>query len=146
MSAPLPLRPHHFLCALGFRGAGYSDGFTANMARIVAELRAPGGAARDIVVTGQADSICAPCPLRRGTGCESQAKIDRLDTAHARALDLPPGSRLTWGQAQARIRARVQPGALATLCTDCRWLSLGYCEAALRALHDTPAQGTDPAA
>ncbi|SES16241.1 hypothetical protein SAMN04490244_106222 [Tranquillimonas rosea] len=131
----LRYRPHHFLCSLGFRGAGYSDGFTANMARIVGGLRAPGGEGTVIEVTGSADGICGPCPKRRGAGCVSQDKIDRLDAAHGKALGVAPGDRLSWGEARRRIRDNVRPGDLATLCAGCQWLSLGYCEDALAELH-----------
>jgi uncharacterized protein len=136
MSGAVTFRPHHFLCALGFQGKGYSDAFTANMAGIVDRLRAPDGAGVDIEVTFQADHICAPCPLRRGCSCEHAAKIAGLDTRHARALGLHEGMRLTWGAARARIRDAVPPGALSNLCAGCSWLEAGLCESALRALHD----------
>ncbi len=143
----LSFRPHHFLCALGFAGKGYSDVFTANMARIVDRtLRAPGGAETVIAVTARADDICAPCPKRRGQGCASQARIDGLDARHADALGLRPGDRLTWGAARARMRAHVPPGALARLCAGCQWLELGLCEAALARLHAEAEEPPDPAA
>ena len=135
MSARVTFRPHHFLCALGFQGKGYSDRFTANMAGIVAQLRGPGGDAVEIDVTFQADHICAPCPHRRGSGCAKSEQISTLDTRHAAALELRDGDCLSWGDAQARIRAQVPPGALAGLCAGCQWLELGLCEAGLRDLH-----------
>lgn len=136
---PLRYRPHHFLCSLGFQGKGYSDAFTENMARIVmGRLRAPAGASEVIEVAAATDDICAPCPKRRGTLCKSQPKIDALDAAHARALRLNPGDRLTWGEAQDRIRAHVPPGSLGTLCAGCEWQPFGLCEAALARLHETP--------
>jgi hypothetical protein len=73
---PLRFRPHHFLCAQGFKGEGYSDSFTANMTRIVRDgLRAPRGDSTEIEVVGTLDDICAPCPKRRGNLCQSQTKI-----------------------------------------------------------------------
>lgn len=135
--APIRYRPHHFLCSLGFQGKGYSDEFTANMASIVlGRLRAPGGDDTPIQVVGATDDICAPCPKRRGTLCESQDSISRLDTRHARALGLFAGTELTWGEAKRRIVKRVPPGSLSTLCQGCRWLEFGLCESALNALHD----------
>lgn len=133
---PLRFRPHHFLCALGFQGKGYSDLFTANMSAIVlGRLRTPGGDGTQIEVTDAADDICAPCPKRQGEGCETGAKIARLDAAHARALNLAPGDRLTWGEAKARIRGSVPTGSLRHLCAGCAWQPLGLCEAALGRLH-----------
>lgn len=132
--APIRLRPHHLLCALGFEGKGYSDGFTTNMGALVARLNASGGAT-EVVIAPAADDICAPCPHRRGTGCTEQGRIDTLDARHAAALALEPGARLSWSAAQARIRERVAPGALARLCAGCQWLDMGACERALARLH-----------
>lgn len=133
--APIRYRPHHFLCSLGFEGKGYSEAFTANMTAIVmGRLRAPDGDAAVIEVTGALDDICAPCPKRRGDLCSNQDGIAALDDAHARALALKPGDRLTWGQAQARIRLHVKPGSLKDLCKGCEWEPYGMCEAALRRL------------
>ncbi len=132
-------RPHHFLCALGFQGKGYSAAFTANMAEIVDSLRGPDSGDVVLRVTRQADAICAPCPHRRGTGCEKSAKIAALDARHAAALGLADGEILTWSAALARIRARVAPGDLHTLCAGCAWLELGLCEGALAQLHAAPA-------
>lgn len=141
-AAPLRLRPHHLLCALGYRGLGYSDAFTANMTALVTHgLHAPGGGAVQIEITGQADAICAPCPKRRGAGCAAQARIDALDAAHAAALAVAPGDRLTWAEARARIRARVRPDDLDRICAGCEWLPLGLCAAALEALHAEGAAG-----
>jgi len=128
-------RPHHFLCALGFQGKGYSESFTANMAKIVDRLRGPGGGDVVLQVTMQADAICAPCPHKRGMGCQKSTKISALDTRHAAALGLTNGDDLTWADAQARIRAQVAPGDLASLCAGCAWLELGVCEDALARLH-----------
>lgn len=81
MTAPaLRFRPHHFLCTVGFAGKGYSDGFTANMVRIIEDgLRAQSGGDTVIEVVAATDDICNPCPKRRGTGCVSQDKIAALD-------------------------------------------------------------------
>lgn len=134
--APVRYRPHHFLCSLGFEGKGYSEAFTANMTAIVmGRLRARNGDATLIEVIAALDDICAPCPKRRGSACATQDKIDALDHAHAEALGLRPGDRLSWGEAQNRIRARVPPGSLKTLCRGCEWEPYGMCEAALSRLH-----------
>lgn len=134
---PIRFRPHHFLCALGFQGKGYSDAFTANMAAIVVDrLRAPDGDEVLIETTGHTDDICTPCPKRRGRLCTNQQAIATLDRAHAAALKLRPREQLTWGQAQQRILDNVPPGSLSTLCAGCQWLDLGLCESALQDLHD----------
>ncbi|MEM7489825.1 MAG: DUF1284 domain-containing protein [Pseudomonadota bacterium] len=141
------LRPHHVLCSIGFVGHGYDAPFTANMVRLVmGTLRAPGGRDEAVLITGQADTICAPCPHRDGLGCEFQAKIDGLDARHAEALDLSPGTRITWGEALDRVRTRVVPDDLDRLCDGCRWLSDGTCKAALTRLRDAGAGTSEDAA
>ena len=135
MTKAVRFRPHHFLCALGFQGKGYSESFTQNMAGVVARLRGHDGGNTLIEVTGQADSLCAPCPHRRGQSCVKAAQIAALDERHAHALGLHEGQRLTWADAQSRIRTHVPPGSLRDLCAGCQWLEFGLCEAALSALH-----------
>ena len=138
MSDPIRFRPHHFLCALGFEGKGYSPEFTANMAALVeGRLRAPGGAAEVIEVTFAADAVCAPCPSRRGTGCESGARIAALDAAHAQALGLAEGDRLNWGAALDRMRA-LPPEIHRSICAECPWLGFGMCASALARLQAAP--------
>lgn len=134
---PLRLRPHHILCSLGFEGHGYSDTFTANMeAIVVGRLRAASGDATLVEITATADAICAPCPRKRGQGCEVQSEIDTLDHAHGAALGVSPGDRLTWGEAQNRVRARIVPDDLDTICAGCRWLDLGLCKSAVARLQE----------
>ncbi|MFB2532591.1 DUF1284 domain-containing protein [Paracoccus sp. p4-l81] len=128
---PIPLRPHHVLCLIGWQGRGYAPGFTANMNRLSRALRvAPD---RPLRVTGRADAICAPCPHRIGTGCAAGDRITDLDARHADALDLRAGQILTWDQALARA-LRLEPDDLDRICAGCQWLDLGLCKAALSAL------------
>lgn len=134
--APVALRPHHLLCCIGFEGKGYSDDFTANMTTLVmGRLRAPGGDGTEILITPVADAICGPCPKREGLGCQREDSIAVLDGRHAQALGLPPGSRLTWGAAKARIAARLVPDDLDRICAGCQWLPLGLCKSAVARLH-----------
>lgn len=132
--APIPLRPHHLLCLLGFRGLGYTDAFTANMAAIAARLRRQGGEEVSLVIRSRADAICTPCPERRGQSCTKAELIAALDRRHAAALGLEEGARLSWGEGLARIRQNIDPGDLEELCQGCRWLPLGLCQSAVAGL------------
>ncbi|WP_245727225.1 DUF1284 domain-containing protein [Paracoccus isoporae] len=125
------LRPHHVMCAIGWAGHGYSPEFTENMnAVVVGRLRAD--PATRIRFTAQADSVCAPCPHRRGTGCASSEKINDLDRRHAAALDIAPGQEMSWSEARGRAVSRLVPDDLDRICARCQWLSYGLCKAALR--------------
>ncbi|MGB3406951.1 MAG: DUF1284 domain-containing protein [Jannaschia sp.] len=134
---PVRLRPHHVLCSIGFEGSGYNDAFTANMGNIVyGQLRAIDGPDVTVRIANEADSICAPCPLRLGTGCASQALIDALDDRHGKALGLAAGDQLRWADCVQRVVARIEPDDLDTLCAGCDWLEQGMCKRALATLLD----------
>lgn len=130
------LRPHHVLCSIGFDGHGYSDAFTANMSNVVnGQLRSATGHETTVWISAHADTYCAPCPKRRGLGCEQQEKIDDLDRRHAETLGLEAGQILTWGDCLDRVVERVQPDDLDRLCESCSWLELGLCKSAVERLH-----------
>ena len=139
-------RPHHFLCSVGFAGYGYNDAFTANMTNVVSRgLRARGGGKTSMLVTDEADAICAPCPRRDGLGCLDDPMIERLDRAHAAALGIAPGDILTWGEAVERIRQNVMPDDLDRLCEGCRWLASGICKVGLAQLLAETQDRSEPA-
>lgn len=136
-SGAVLLRPHHVLCSIGWQGRGYSPDFTANMNAIVlGRLRAD--PATEVVFTDMANSICGPCPSRRGTGCASNERIAGLDRRHARALGIAPGQRMSWAEAQGRAVARLAPDDLNAVCMGCQWLGLGLCQSALARLQEAP--------
>ncbi len=127
----LKFRPHHFFCTLGFQGKGYSDKFVENFAALKERLTLD----TVITVTSKTDDICAPCPSRRGDLCETQSKIEGLDQAHARALNLQEGDQLTWGEALERLK-QLSLKDHREICQGCQWLDLGICSESLKLLKD----------
>ncbi|MGE0614404.1 MAG: DUF1284 domain-containing protein [Bacteriovoracia bacterium] len=128
----LKFRPHHFFCALGFQGKGYSEVFTRNFQDIVDRLRErPQGDAIEIEVEAATDSICEPCPNRRGRLCETEEKIQTLDRGHAEVLGVRPGETYTWREAKRRLAERMTFEAHERVCAPCGWKKLGYCKTAL---------------
>lgn len=127
-------RPHHFMCALGFQGKGYSPAFINNFQNIMNQLNSPGGGDIPISITPYTDTICAPCPHRQDKSCDKQSLISTLDQAHASALDLTTAS-ITWTEAKLRIKERITVDVFHNICEGCNWKSLGVCEAALNLLH-----------
>lgn len=125
----ISFRPHHFLCTLCFQGKGYSPDFIRNYKVIAKQLRQDDTVA--ITVTTEADSICTPCPRKRGLGCQTQTKIDNLDSAHAAVLGLVAGDSLTWGQAKQRIKERMTLADFHKTCESCSWKEYGVCETVL---------------
>jgi len=134
---PLKLRPHHFLCALGFEGRGYSSLFIENFRQIVDCLRSPQGDAYLIEVIDETDSICLVCPNRRGSACLSQKKIESLDQRHGEALDIKSGDILSWGEAKTKISQNISRSVFHQICKGCLWKKEGFCEAALIKLQNS---------
>lgn len=132
----LKFRPHHFLCTVGYQGSGYSPEFIAGYNRIAAQLKDTDGKGDSIPieVVGATDSICAPCPSRRGELCEMQSKIDQLDGAHANVLSIQIGDVLTWSEAKKRIIESFTDEAFESSCAPCAWKPMGICKSALEKL------------
>lgn len=126
----ISFRPHHFLCALCFQGEGYSPPFVKNFLAIMQKLNQ----AEDQImleVVAETDSICAPCPNRRGTQCTEQHKISMLDTAHAAILNVTAGDKMTWKQAKQRIADSMTLEQFHQACAPCEWKKWGICETVL---------------
>jgi hypothetical protein len=132
----LRFRPHHFLCALGFQGKGYSPAFVKNFQHICDRLHSENADTLEIEVVEETDHICAPCPHRRDTLCAFQAKITRLDQAHAKLLHLTKGERITWGKAKSRL-AQISIAQHLKACEGCEWVKLGICAQALTLLKES---------
>ena len=130
----LKFRPHHFLCALGFQGKGYSPKFVENFTTIKTQLESNGGDDTQIQVISGQDQICQACPLNAGDSCLTQDKITRLDKAHQAILKLQIGETLTWGEAKKRISQFVTLDAFDRICQGCEWKRLGVCRKALESL------------
>jgi len=130
----IEFRPHHFLCALCFQGKGYSSRFIKNFSALMKQLNTDEGDDISILVVNETDSICSPCPHRREKLCTSQEKTARLDHAHARALHIKPGEKITWGEAKKRIAEYMTLEAFHSACEPCEWKKLGICEKVLSTL------------
>ncbi len=128
----IAFRPHHFLCALCFQGKGYSPQFVANFSSIMQQLNSVLGDEEVIDVVAATDSICSPCPNRRGALCADQHKISILDQAHAAILNLHEGEQITWGEAKKRIAESMTLEAFDQACASCEWKKLGICEEVLK--------------
>ena len=75
----MKLRAHHGMCLSFFRGKGYSEGFTAHMAKIKEELESDPAQLIEIVQT--MDVICVACPHNKQGVCDTQEKVERYDAA-----------------------------------------------------------------
>ena len=117
----MDLRGHHFLCTLHYRGAGYSDGFTANFNALVAGVRDRDRTA--VTIAPMADGICTACPSLQPDGerCAYQDSIMRRDAALLEAMGWQPGQTLDLEEAHWAVLAR-REALMAEVCTGCEWL------------------------
>ena len=114
------LRPHHGLCLLNFRGAGYSDGFSRNMASM--QKRLFENPQITVCVTEGADELCQRCPNRRGNDCTSAHPV-LFDQNVLQRTGIHYGEELTWKEFSAQTEP-LSLHELDTTCPDCQWLSL----------------------
>lgn len=112
------LRPHHGMCLAYFIGEGYSDGFTAHTARVLAGLT-PDTPVRMTVGT---DAVCSACPNNAGGVCASAGRTASYDRAVLDFCGLTEGTELPFGEFAALVQARILgPGLRRGICGDCQW-------------------------
>lgn len=131
----IELSAHHALCVHGFRGMGYSEGFVASLAGIVARLRdEPGIRVR---VRVGSDAVCRACPSLSVGGCMRYGQsVVRQDARVARVLGVESGDEMAWDDLRARVRENVAPGDLSDLCGGCPWLPYGVCAEGIAELRE----------
>lgn len=132
---PIELSAHHALCVHGFRGMGYSDGFVASLAAIVARLRdEPDVRVR---VRVGSDAVCRACPALSPGGCTRYGQsVVRQDARVAEVLGVESGEEMDWRDLRARVREHVAPADLVDLCGSCPWLPYGVCAEGLADLRE----------
>ncbi len=124
-------RPHHFLCALCFKGKGYSPAFIRNFKTIMQVLQGPDGDSTSINIVKNTDSICAPCPHRQDQLCQTEDKIQVLDSAHTAVLQWETETSISWGNAKQRIATELTFEKFHAMCSTCSWKQYGMCESVL---------------
>jgi uncharacterized protein len=140
---PITLRGHTLLCLQGFRGEGYSQGFTENLGAIHRDLMLH--PERVVEVIDRPDVVCGACPHHAVSGCnlrgESfETQMQAQDQLVMSRLGLESGARLKWEEILERIRAGVNGSDLGGICGQCRWLPLGYCAEGIESLKTGPLQ------
>lgn len=119
------LRGHHLLCLLGYRGMGYSPEYTINMTHLHQTLlRVP---QTHILLVAGPDDLCTKFPESQPYHCED-ANIYERDSAVLEKLELRVGQNLPWSKIQERIREKIVPRDISTLCPTCPWRTFGVCE------------------
>ncbi len=128
------LRAHHLMCVNGFKGHGYSAEYIKNFWKIFYELKNENPI---IEVVDGLDSICNPCPNKGDGICAPNGKSDEdriqlLDRAYFKTLNLKPGQKLHWSEVLNLIKIKVSEDDFNKNCEPCSWKKLGYCLEALK--------------
>ncbi|MEG0005549.1 MAG: DUF1284 domain-containing protein [Clostridium sp.] len=120
----IKLRPHHIMCLKFFKGVGYSDEFTKNMAQIHSTL--VNGDEVISLVNGD-DNICSKCPSLKNGICDSEENVSLLDRGALEALSMKTGHEYRYNDL-ASHRDKVLDKALhGKICSTCQWYKEGVC-------------------
>lgn len=115
------IRAHHGLCLNFFKGKGYSNEFTENMAEIKKAL-----ADNPLVcVTSQADAICSVCPKNTCGACEDENKVFEYDRQVLLRCNISDGEIIPFPDFEKLIHNNIlKTGKRREICGDCQWDSL----------------------
>lgn len=121
------LRGHHLLCTGLFVGAGYSDGFSENMSRIIGQLQEN----PSIQLVCRRDTICTACPksvVQEGTQdfCD-QNSIRSMDRIILEALHIEENRCDTYDNIMKLVRERMTGEIFQKCCGSCSWYKKGFC-------------------
>ena len=134
---PITIRGHTLLCLQGFRGKGYSPDFIKNLVEINNALVEDDRLT--VRVAAMPDDICLACPNLKMNGCNLkgpgfEASMRSQDRQVMSLLGLQEGETLSWHEILERIGERMRGEMLPSICGDCPWLPLGYCQEGIEQL------------
>jgi len=134
---PITIRGHTLLCLQGFRGKGYSPDFVGNLVEINNSLVENKNAS--VRVVSMPDDVCLACPNLKMNGCNLkgpgfEVSMRSQDRQVMSLLDIREGETLSWNEILERIGKRMRGEMLPSICGDCPWLPLGYCQEGIERL------------
>ncbi|MEM2990951.1 MAG: DUF1284 domain-containing protein [Halobacteria archaeon] len=124
----IPIRGHHLLCILGFKGIGYSAEFVENLRQIIALLKIN----PILKIVCECDSICARCPYIKNGRCNKyqrdlELEVKEMDLMVLGELNLKINTELSARHAFELVRRHVDKKDLLEICRNCEFLKLKYC-------------------
>ena len=121
LKADFEVRAHHGLCIRFFENKGYSDDFSANMAKVIGKLsKNP-----DVKIVKKADVICSKCPNNQSGVCKDLPKVNGYDSEVLAFCGLQSGDVLPWNSFQKIIFERIlNVNKFSAVCSDCCWAEI----------------------
>ena len=117
-SKAVKLRAHHGMCLAYFVGEGYSQGFAAHMAQVLASLTPE----TPVQLAAETDAVCAGCPNNLGGACEKRQLVESYDRAVLARCGLEEGTVVPFGTFTALVQKRIlAPGGRQEICGSCQW-------------------------
>lgn len=124
----IPIRGHHLLCILGFKGIGYSAEFVENIRQIIASLKNN----PMLKIICECDAICAQCPNIKNGRCNKyqrdlELEVKEMDLKVLRRLNLEVNTELPANRVFELVKKQVGKKDLLEICRNCEFLELKYC-------------------
>lgn len=109
------------MCLAYFIGQGYSDGFSAHMAQVLALLET----GRQIRLSCDTDIVCTACPNNCAGICHKPEMVDRFDRSVLSLCSLKEGDILLFSRFAALVERHILgPGMRERICGTCQWSHL----------------------
>lgn len=121
MKEYLCIRAHHMMCLAYFKGKGYSEEFTVQMAAIKEELK------NDPVIqlVCHTDSICTACPNNKDGICTTEKQVMQYDRQVLSHCNLAENDIMRYSEIEKMVYSNVlDKGKREEICGDCEWNEL----------------------
>lgn len=126
------------MCRLGFKGLGYDEHFVEKMTEVVGILKSSPDLR--VKISDSPDVLCEHCPNLISGLCKSsgsylsEERVSKIDRMVASALEIEIGGEYRVGELNHRLKTLMTRSIFSTICGDCKWNHLGYCEEGLEEL------------
>lgn len=118
---PILIRPHHGMCLAYFKGAGYSDGFSAHMQEML-DIFLKGA---KIQLHADTDEICSACPNNEKGCCSSFSLVERYDNAVLEMCGLKNGQVMEFDDFTGIVQKEILSSRKRKeICGNCQWNSI----------------------
>lgn len=112
------IRPHHGMCMAYFVGYGYSDGFSANMEKLLNSLLPN----TEIRLTVSTDVVCVACPNNKDGLCDKPKLVESYDKEVLRLCGFIDGQIISFGEFTESVYENILAKNLRhTICGSCQW-------------------------
>ena len=129
---PILLRPHHFLCLIGYKGHNYSDSQVRMWDKIASMLKKQPDT--DVFITKGKDSLCKNCPASKkdgvtsGVGACYEKNILELDKKVKTLLGLRNDKGYKYSDVTKIMDKKITRKIHEKLCSACIWWQKGLCK------------------